>query len=143
MNAASGANPARHQKFFRILGLAAVVLLNSLALASLQTVNISISPTYAAVQLGQQVQFSAIVKGTGNSDVTWQVDNAKGGNSTAGTISSTGVYAAPSTMPSVASATVTVVSRAESLLLVGGNRLVVARGACCRGAEDQRDYGNP
>src|SRR5580692_205812 len=113
MNAASGANPARHQKFFRILGLAAVVLLNSLALASLQTVNISISPTYAAVQLGQQVQFSAIVKGTGNSDVTWQVDNAKGGNSTAGTISSTGVYAASSTMPSVASATVTVVSRAD------------------------------
>src|SRR5580692_8386221 len=85
-----------YRDFPRAVGLAVVFLsLSALALAAAQTASISISPTYAVVQLGQQLTFTA----TGNNDVTWQVDNANGGNSTAGMISSTGVYTAPSTMP--------------------------------------------
>jgi len=65
------------------------------------------------VQLGEQQQFTATVTGSGNTAVTWQVDSAIGGNSTAGTISTTGLYAAPGAMPNVASATVTAVSQAD------------------------------
>jgi hypothetical protein len=92
--------------------VAVLVLLCGTAFARPQDVHVSISPTYVVVQLGQQQQFSATVTGTGNKAVTWQVDNANGGNSTAGTIS-TGLYTSPTTMPSVASATVTAVSQAD------------------------------
>jgi hypothetical protein len=99
-----------HRDFPRTVGLAVVsLLLSATASAAAQTVSISISPTYAVVQLGQQLAFTA----TGNTDATWQVDNANGGNSTAGTISSTGVYTAPSTMPNLPSATVTAVSQSD------------------------------
>ena len=102
--------PIFRQDFLCTARLAALCfVLLALASAAAQTVSISISPTYAVVQLGQQLAFTA----TGNTDVAWQVDNANGGNSTAGTISSTGVYTAPSTMPNVASATVTAVSQAD------------------------------
>jgi len=93
--------------------VAAWLLLCGAAVAGSQTVQVSISPTYVAVQLGQQQQFTATVTGSGNTAVTWQVDSAIGGNSTAGTISTTGLYAAPSAMPNVASATVTAVSQAD------------------------------
>src|SRR5579863_6735482 len=96
-------------------GTAAVALLSlcGASLAAAQNVHVSISPTYAVVQLGQPQAFTATVTGSGNIDVTWQVDSAIGGNSTAGTISSSGVYSAPSSMPNVASATVTAVSQAD------------------------------
>ena len=80
---------------------------------STQTVQVSISPTYVIVQLGQQQTFTATVTGTGNTTVTWQVDSANGGNPVAGTISSSGVYTAPTSLPNVASATVTAVSQAD------------------------------
>jgi hypothetical protein len=77
------------------------------------TVSVSISPTYAVVPLGQVQQFTATVNGTGNTAVTWQVDNADGGDSTTGTISASGLYTAPSALPTPASATVTAVSQAD------------------------------
>ena len=98
-----------HRHFSRSASVVAIWLLTALAPAAAQTVSVSISPTYVVIQLGQQLTFTT----TGNTDVTWQVDNANGGNSTTGTISSTGVYTAPSTMPNIASATVTAVSQAD------------------------------
>jgi hypothetical protein len=91
----------------------ALLVFSCAAFAGTQNVKVSISPTYVVVQLGQQQTFTATVTGIGNTAVTWQVDNANGGNSTAGTISTTGVYTAPSTLPNVASATVTAVSKAD------------------------------
>jgi hypothetical protein len=76
-------------------------------------VRVSISPTYAVVQLGQPLQFTATVNGTGNTAVTWQVDNANGGDSTIGTVSSSGLFTAPSVLPNPASASVTAVSQAD------------------------------
>lgn len=92
---------------------AALLLFSCVAFAETQNAQVSISPTYVVVQLGQQQTFTATVTGIGNTAVTWQVDNANGGNSTAGTISTTGVYTAPSTLLNVASATVTAVSQAD------------------------------
>jgi Right handed beta helix region/Protein of unknown function (DUF1565) len=77
------------------------------------TITISVSPTYSVVLADQHEQFTATVHGTNNTDVHWQVDNANGGNVAAGTMSSTGLYTAPSTLPSPAAVTVRAVSQAD------------------------------
>ncbi len=66
-------------------------------------VSVSISPTSVSVQTGQTKQFTASVTGTTNTNVTWQVNRVSGGSTATGTISSTGLYTAPSSVPSVSS----------------------------------------
>jgi len=99
----------------KLLRLAALPFLCYAASASSDPpdVSVSISPTYVVVQLGQPVQFAATVNGTGNTAVTWQVDNADGGDSTTGTVSGAGLFTAPSALPTPATATVTAVSQAD------------------------------
>jgi hypothetical protein len=65
-------------------------------------VSVSISPTGASVQVGLSQQFAATVSGTTNTAVNWLVSGIAGGNSTVGTISSTGLYTAPSSAPASA-----------------------------------------
>ncbi len=60
-----------------------------------QQVNIQLSQTSATVA-GATQQFTATVTGTGNTAVTWSVDNVAGGNQADGTITTSGVYTAPS-----------------------------------------------
>ena len=69
-------------------------------------VTVTVSPASASVQLGQVVQFTAIVQNTSPATVTWKVNGIAGGNATVGTISLSGLYAAPSSMPSPATVTV-------------------------------------
>ncbi|HEX8814328.1 MAG TPA: choice-of-anchor Q domain-containing protein [Terriglobales bacterium] len=106
-----------YRRFTRLL---ATSLLPAIALAlcepssaSSQGVRLSISPSYAVVQLGQPFPFTATITGTGNTRITWQVDSAIGGNSSGGVITAAGVYTAPVKMPTIASATVTAVSQAD------------------------------
>src|SRR5438874_570703 len=63
------------------------------------SVSVSISPTSASVQVGQSKQFTATISGTTNTAVNWLVNGGLGGNSTVGTISSAGLYTAPSSVP--------------------------------------------
>ena len=67
----------------------------------------------AMVTIGQTAQYTASVgapgRGSTNQSVIWMVNGAAGGNSTTGTISSTGLYTPPSTAPSSA-VTITAVS---------------------------------
>ncbi len=70
-------------------------------------VTVSISPTTATVLTGQSRQLTATVIGTANSGINWLVNGVEGGNSTTGTISSTGIYTAPPLEPSVPSVTIT------------------------------------
>lgn len=58
---------------------------------------ISLSPSTPTVNTNQTQQFIATLEGTGalNSALIWIVDSTIGGNSTSGTISSTGLYTAP------------------------------------------------
>ena len=58
-------------------------------------VSVTISPTVASLTVGSNQQFTAQVTGTTNTSVAWSVDGVNGGNSTVGTISSTGNYTAP------------------------------------------------
>jgi hypothetical protein len=98
-----------------LLRLAAPLLSCCAAIASNHppVVSVSISPTYAVVQLGQPLQFTATVNGTGNTAVTWQVDNANGGDPTTGTVSTSGLFTAPSVLPVPATASITAVSQAD------------------------------
>lgn len=62
-------------------------------------VAVSVSPTAASVQVSQSQQFTANVSGTANTAVTWSVSGIAGGNSTVGTVDSSGFYTAPSRVP--------------------------------------------
>ena len=78
------------------------------------SLNVWISPTGATVQAGHTRTFTPVVSGNYNTQVTWEVNGVAGGNSTVGTISSAGLYTAPSTVPSGGTVTVTAVSQANS-----------------------------
>jgi hypothetical protein len=84
----------------------------TVTVASLITV--SISPTSATVPINGAQQFSATVQNTNNTAVNWQVNGVAGGNATVGTISTTGLYAAPSSVPSPSTVTITAVSQADA-----------------------------
>jgi len=61
--------------------------------------SITISPGYTTVGVNGTVQYSAIVTGLSSAAVTWSVNSVKGGNSTNGTITTGGLYTAPSKIP--------------------------------------------
>jgi len=60
-------------------------------------ITVSISPTSATLAPNGTQQFTASVTGSSNTAVNWSVDGVPGGNSTAGTVSTAGLYTAPST----------------------------------------------
>ena len=64
-------------------------------------VTVSVAPASASVQIGATRQFTATVTGTAD-PVVWSVNTVTGGNSTVGTISSSGLYTAPSAVPGAA-----------------------------------------
>src|SRR6266513_17668 len=76
-------------------------------------VTVSVAPAAASVQTGGRQTFTATVTNTANKAVTWQVNGVTGGNTSVGTVSTTGVYTAPATVPSPAIVTVTAVSVAD------------------------------
>ncbi|MGH9467215.1 MAG: hypothetical protein ACRD1Y_07655 [Terriglobales bacterium] len=77
---------------------------------------VSISPTSATVNLGATQPFQATVTGGSgnNTAVNWTVNGVAGGNATLGTITSAGVFTAPSKMPTSPTETVTATSQANA-----------------------------
>ncbi len=67
------------------------------ASAATSVISMTVSPQNASVDTSGTQQFTATVEGTSNTDVTWSVDGIAGGDGTAGTINSTGLYTAPPT----------------------------------------------
>ena len=59
-------------------------------------VTVTLNKASITLQTDTTAQFIATVKGTTDTTVTWAVDNKTGGNSSVGTVSSTGLYTAPS-----------------------------------------------
>jgi len=76
-------------------------------------VSITISPTSATVRVRKTWQFTATVLNTPNTSVIWKVNGIGGGNSTFGTISTSGVFRAPNSMPSPPVVTVSATSAAN------------------------------
>ena len=66
-----------------------------------------ISPATATVVLGASQQFTGYAVGSTNGTLTWQVNGVAGGSTASGTISTGGLYTAPSAIP-MAGPTVTV-----------------------------------
>ncbi len=64
------------------------------------------------VRLGTTVQLAATVTNTTNTAVTWQVNGVTGGSVGTGTISATGLYTPPTTIPAINTVTLTAVSQA-------------------------------
>jgi IPT/TIG domain-containing protein len=73
-----------------------------------------VSPNPIAVRAGLAQPFTALVTGTSNNSVTWQVNGVTGGTASTGTITESGVYAAPATLPNPNTVTVQAVSKADS-----------------------------
>lgn len=82
------------------------------------TVTVTVQPSSATIALGGTQQFEATVTGSSNAGVTWEVNGVAGGNSTSGTIASSGAdaatYTAPGALPSPPTVTVTAVSQADT-----------------------------
>ena len=74
---------------------------------------VSVSPTSASVQVSATQPFSATVTGSNNTGVTWSVNGVAGGNTTTGTISASGLYTAPASVPSPATVTISATSAAD------------------------------
>src|SRR5208337_4303623 len=90
------------------------------------SLNVWISPTGATVSTNQGQQFDAIVSGNSNTAVTWEVNGVTGGNSTVGTILTSGLYTAPATVPSSGVVTVTAVSQANSAVSASDTVAVIS-----------------
>jgi hypothetical protein len=81
-----------------------------------QTGLVTISPQYAAVLPGGQVQFNASVNAAGPQPIQWQVNGVPGGSASTGTISSTGNYTAPASIPLSENVTITAALAASPAL---------------------------
>jgi hypothetical protein len=77
---------------------------NAVSIAVTNTVStpvtISISPLSVNVTVSKTFQFTATVANTTDKRVTWKVNGVIGGSASTGTISTTGLYKAPATVPS-------------------------------------------
>lgn len=71
-------------------------------------ITVSVSPSTASLFAGQAQQFTATVENTGNTGVTWTISP-----SSAGSISSSGLYTAPSSITAQQTVTVTAISQAD------------------------------
>jgi hypothetical protein len=77
-------------------------------------VSIGITPASATVRIGRTKQFTATVQNTSNMSVIWKVNGITGGNGSVGTISTSGLYKAPSAVPNPAIVTVSATAAADT-----------------------------
>ena len=95
----------------------------TITVVSASAVQVSVQPATASVSDFRTQQFTATVTGSSNTAVTWQVNGATGGSQKFGFISSTGLFVAPSAVPTksdgqgntiTTTLTITAVSQADS-----------------------------
>jgi len=90
--------------------------------ATTPAVLLAVCPASSSVMVGSGSQtFTASVANTTNSAVAWEVNSIVGGNATVGTISTSGVYTAPATVPSPSTVTVEAVSAADQTVMSSTN----------------------
>ena len=76
-------------------------------------VTVSVSPTAASVPTRQTLQFTATVQGSSNTAVVWSVNGINGGNAETGSITSSGLFQAPSGVPRPKQVTIRATSVAD------------------------------
>ncbi|HET7569632.1 MAG TPA: hypothetical protein VFK96_03495 [Gammaproteobacteria bacterium] len=75
---------------------------------------VTVTPADAKVAAGQTQQFKASVSGNPNAAFVWQVNGVTGGKAGIGTISTDGVYTAPTLPPTGGKVTVTAIAKSDS-----------------------------
>lgn len=90
---------------------------------------VTVSPSTVNVAISTQQQFAASVTGTSNTAVTWYVNGILGGNSLLGTISTTGLFQAPGSIPTPATVTISAISQADNTTSGSTQATIVATGA--------------
>ena len=90
------------------------------------TVTVSVTPATATVIPATTQQFTATVSNTSNTAVTWAVNGVGGGDSTNGTISASGLYTAPATIPTTPDVTVTATSTSDTTISAAASVLIQA-----------------
>jgi hypothetical protein len=75
---------------------------------------VTVTPTTASVRAGASAQFMATVTGNSNTSVTWSVNGTAGGSAAVGTITSSGSYTAPASLPNPNALTITATSAAKT-----------------------------
>src|SRR5215813_2940219 len=73
-------------------------------------ITVTVSPSSATLAPGGTQLYTATVTGATNTSVTWSANNVPSGNTTVGTISSSGLYTAPAVAPSPSNVTITATS---------------------------------
>jgi serine protease len=96
------------------------------ATVTIAQVSVSISPTNPTVPAGGMQSFTATVLYTSNTTVIWEVNGMMGGNASVGTVSTSGVYTAPLSVPSPPSVTVTALSAANTAQSASASVAIVA-----------------
>lgn len=76
--------------------------------------SVTVAPSTATVVINALQQYTATVTGNSNTAVNWFVNGVAGGNSTVGTISTSGLFQAPAAVPSPATVTISAVSQADN-----------------------------
>src|SRR5437868_631137 len=87
----------------------------ALAIKVVSSVVVNITPASVGLVPGASQQFQAAVSGTANTAVTWKVNGTTGGDPSFGTITQTGLYTAPTTVPTAGVATVSALSQADNI----------------------------
>lgn len=78
------------------------------------SIAVNVSTSSNMVQLARTLQFTANVTGNANQSVVWAVNGIIGGNSTTGTINTSGLFTAPNSVPNPNTVTVSATSVADS-----------------------------
>jgi formylglycine-generating enzyme required for sulfatase activity len=97
---------------------------------------VTVQPPTASVQVSQTQQFTATVSGTSNQAVTWAVV----GGASNGTITTSGLYTAPGTVPSSATVTVRATSQADPSKSGTAQVTVAPVGPLCKVEPVQLDF---
>jgi len=84
----------------RLKDILLLVSMACLPAAALAAASVTITPGYTNLGVNATQQYTATVTGLSNTAVTWEINGVVGGNSTVGTISSTGLYKSPAVIPS-------------------------------------------
>jgi hypothetical protein len=77
-------------------------------------ITVTVAPSTATVVVDTLQQYTTTVTGNSNTSVNWFVNGVAGGNSTVGTISSSGLFQAPAVVPSPATVTISAISEVDN-----------------------------
>src|ERR1700733_14993277 len=100
---------------------------STLAIGSPSAVSVTVSPNQVVLATGGRQQFSATVTGTSNTSVTWSVSGIGCVGTSCGSISPSGLYTAPNSVPAFSAITVTAVSVANPAK--SGSALLIVQSA--------------